>query len=159
MNLPPAIREDHNPFAVLGLLGGLERFLVFVRWTSYKCPHCGQVFRRDYWPENVRLGSGVRLCRKCGGEFEDGSREWPQLALADKLRVFFPPTLMAIWAGFVVTAILSLFIGPRDEHSLGVVIIVSAFGLLPTLLWSPFPLYSVIRSHRRYSRGGQRQTA
>jgi hypothetical protein len=154
MNLPGAVREDHNPFALVGLFPGCQRFLIFLRWRSYKCPHCGHVFRRDYWPANIRIGSGVHLGRKCGLEFDDGSREWPELSLAQKLRRFFPPLLMAIWGGFVVASILSLFIGPRDEHSLLVIVLVSSFGLMPTLIWSPLPLYSVVRSIRRYNNRG-----
>ncbi len=152
VNLPQAIREDNSPLALEGLLaGGLGYFLGFLRWTSYKCPGGGDVFRRDYWPANARLGKGVRVCRKCGLEFDDGSREWPQLPFTSRLRVFFPPLLMGIWGGFEVAAILSLFIGTRDEHSFLVVVIVSTMGLIPALVWSPYPLYSVFRSIRRYN--------
>jgi len=151
MELPAAIREDHNPLAVAGFFPGLQRFLIFVRWTSYSCPHCNAVFRRDYWPSNVRLGTGERMCRKCGRVFDDGSREWPELPLGRKLRLLFSPLVIGVWGGFVVAAIASLFIGPRDEHSWSVVIVVSTFGLMPTLALSPIHLTQVIRSIRRYN--------
>jgi len=154
---PKAIREDHNPFALLGFLPTYLRLLIFLRWTSYKCPHCGHVFRIEFWPNNVKLGSGQRLCKQCGTLFDDGSREWPELPLFRKLRLFFPPLAVGIWGGFVVAAIASLFIGPRDEHSWPVVIIVSTFGLIPALAWSPIHLIQVIRSIHRYNARGNQE--
>lgn len=151
MKLQPAVHEDHSPFSVLGLFPGYQRFLIFVRWTSYKCPPCGCVFRRDFWPQNVRLGSERRTCKQCGMAFDDGSREWPELPLLSKLRFFFPPLAIGIWGGFVVATVASLFIGPRDEHSWPLVIVVSTFGLTPALARSPVNLTRVIRSIRRYN--------
>jgi hypothetical protein len=148
---PKATREDQNPFALLGFLPRYLRLLVFLRWTSYKCPHCGHVFRRDFWPRNVWLGAGERVCKNCGKTFDDGSLEWRELPLVRKLRFFFPPLSVGIWGGFVVAAMASLFIGPRDEHSWPVVIVVSTFGLIPALAWSPIHLLQVIRSIRRYN--------
>ena len=150
-DLLPAIRKDHDPLALAGLLGGLAP-LIFLRWTSYGCPHCGATFRRDFWLYNVRLGSGKCVCRQCGKFFDDGAREWPDLALAKKLRFLFPPLLVAISGGFVVASIFSLFIGPRDEHSWIIVVTVSAFAAVPVILWCPVRLISVVRSNRRYSR-------
>jgi hypothetical protein len=97
IDLLPAIREDHNPLALVGLLGGLQAApLIFLRWTSYSCPHCGRTFRRDFWQYNVGLGSGKRVCRQCGKFFDDGTREWPDLPSAKKLRFLFPPLLVAV---------------------------------------------------------------
>jgi hypothetical protein len=152
-DLLPAIREDHNPLALVGLLGGLRAApLIFLRWTSYGCPHCGRTFRRDFWQYNVWLGSGKRVCRQCGKFFDDGTREWPDLPLAKKLRFLFPPLLVAVCGGFVLAAILSLFVAPRDEHSWLIVVLVSAFGLAPVILWCPVRLILVVRSNRRYRR-------
>jgi hypothetical protein len=150
MNVLPAIREDHNPFAIAGFFPGLQRLLVFVRWTSYHCPYCNAMFRLDFWPSNVRLGRGERICRKCGRTFDDGSREWPELGLASKLRFLFPPLLCGISGGLLVAAILSLFIMPRDEHSWLVVVIVSVFGLIPAIAWCLFRMIWVVRSKNRY---------
>lgn len=149
--LPPAIREDHNPFAILGLTPGFQRLLIFVRWTGYKCPHCGHVFRRDFWPRTVWLGSGQCTCKECGMLFDDGSREWPELPFGSKLKLFLSPLAIGIWGGFVFAAVASLYIGPRDEHSWGVVLLVSALGLVPAIAWSPVPLTRMICSIRRYN--------
>jgi hypothetical protein len=146
---PKATNEDQNPFAFSGFLPGYLRLLIFLRWTVYKCPHCGHVFRRDFWPRNVWLGSGERVCKNCGQIFDDGSREWRELPLLRKLRFFFPPLAIGIGGGFVVAAIASLFIG--DEHSWPIVIIVSTFGLIPVLALSPIHLTQVIRSIHRYN--------
>lgn len=151
MTLPPAVREDYSPFSVLGLFPGYQRFLIFARWTSYKCPYCGCVFHRDFWPTKVRLGSGQRTCKNCGMPFDDGSREWPKLPLLSKVRFFLPPLACGIWGGFTLAAIASLFIGPRDEHSWPLVFVVSAFGLIPALALSPVQLTRVVKSVHRYN--------
>jgi|SRR5579859_1057913 len=151
-----AIREDRNPFSIFGFTPGFQRLLIFVRWTSYKCPHCGHVFRRDFWPGSVRLGSGQRTCQECGTLFDDGSREWPELAFESKLRLFLPPLAIGIWCGFLAAAVASLYIGPRDEHSWGVVFFVSAVGLMPAIAWSPVPLTRMIYSIHRYKARGDR---
>jgi hypothetical protein len=148
---PKATNEDQNPFALLGFVPGYLRLLIFLRWTVYKCPQCGHVFRRDFWPKNVWLGPGERVCNNCGQIFDDGSREWWELPLLRKLRFFFPPLAVGIWGGFVVAAIASLFIGPRDEHSWPIVIIISTLGLIPVLVSSPVRLAQVIRSIHRYN--------
>lgn len=148
---PKATHEEQSPFALLGFLPGYLRLLIFLRWTIYKCPHCGHVFRRDYWPGNVWLGAGEHVCKNCGKIFDDGSREWPELPLARMLRLLFPPLIIGVWGGFVVAAVASLFIGPRDEQSWLIVILVSSFGLVPAVAWSPIQLARVIRSIHRYN--------
>ena len=152
--LPRAIREDRNPFAIFGFTPGFQRVLIFVRWTSYKYPHCGYVFRRDFWPSEVRLGSGQRMCKQCQMLFDDGSREWPELPFGSKLKLFLPPLAIGIWGGFVVASVASLYIGPKDEHSWGVVFFVSALGLMPVIAWSPVPLTRMFYSIRRYNARG-----
>jgi len=143
---PHAIRKDHNPFAFAGFLGPL-RPLIFLRWTTYSCPHCGYVFRRDFWPNKVKLGKGERECPQCFKVFDDGTREWPKLGLGTKLHFFFPPLFLGIWGGLALAAILSLFIGPRDEHSWPVVFVIS---IPPLILWCPLRLIWVLRSISRF---------
>jgi len=150
-----AAHEDQNPFALLGFVPGYLRLLIFLRWTVYKCPHCGRIFRRDFWPRNVRLGPGEHVCKNCGKVFDYDSREWPELHLLRKLRFFFPPLALGVRGGFVVAAIASLSIGLRDEHSWPVVIVVSSFGLIPALAWSPIHLTQMIRSIHRYNARGE----
>jgi hypothetical protein len=151
-SLPLAIRKDRDPLALAGLhfLSPYLAFLPFLRWTSYSCPHCHGVFRSDYWPNNVRLGNGERTCRECARVFDDGSREWPELSLARRLRFLFPPLLVGISGGFVAAAILSVYVTTWDEHSLVVVFIVSGFGLIPLILWCPVRLIWIFRSKHRY---------
>src|SRR5215472_3344881 len=69
--------------------------------TSYCCPHCGYLLHADFWSGNVRLGQGVRRCAQCGEEYDDGSREWPQLSLGSKFRYCCPPILAGISGGIV----------------------------------------------------------
>ena len=155
MNLSPAVREDHSPFSVLGLFPGYQRFSIFVRETSYKCAHCGCVFRRDFWPSNVRRGSGARKCKECKIHFDDGSRAWPELTVLRRFRLFFPPLAFGIWGRFTVAAIASLFIGLRDEPSWPVVSVGSALGLVPALALSPIQQSRATQSVHRYNERGE----
>jgi hypothetical protein len=150
MKYPQAIREDNNSFPYAGFLPGYGRLLLFLRWTSYACPHCHKVFRRDFWPGNVRLGSGERTCAKCGNVFDDGSREWMDLGIRGKIRIFCPPLLCGIWGGFAVAGGVSYFAFPRDEHSLFVGVFAFLVGIVPVLLCSPYHVIAVLRSNRRY---------
>ena len=150
MNLLPAIREDHDPFAVPALLPGPQRLLIFLRWTSYCCPHCKTVFHKDFWPSNVRLGCGKRTCRKCGRVFKDGSREWPELGRAQKFRFYLPPGIQAITGGLLFCAIFTLVIAPRDVLNIPAGVIVFLVFLSPTFVWCLVRLLWVQRSRHRF---------
>jgi hypothetical protein len=145
---PKAIHEDQNPFGLFGFLPSYLRLLIFLRWTAYKCPHCGHVFRRDFWSANFWLGPGDRICKNCGDIFDDGSREWPELSMARKFRIFFPPLLVGISGGFMLAGVLTLFLPVPDWR---VVLFASVIALLPALLWSLIRLPWVIRSIHRYN--------
>jgi len=148
---PLALREDHNPPFLFLLPPALRLFLVFVRWTSYRCPFCHAVFRRDFWPYNVRLGDGQRPCNSCGRLFDDGAREWPELALAKKLRFYFPPLVLALAASSLFCGIFMLCIAPLDVLSWTMGIVVIGACLSPLALWSLVRLVWVSRSSRRYA--------
>src|SRR5260370_39345311 len=151
MSLPSAIHEDPSPFSVLGFFPGYQRFLIFVRWRSYKCPQCGCVFRRDFWPQKIRLGSGQRTCTQCDTLFDDGSREWPEQSTGNKLGFFVPPLLQGICGGLLVAVIIVAFIPPRD---LRVVLVGLIISIMPLLVWCPVRMLWVIRSVRRYNKRG-----
>ena len=138
-----AIREDSNPFIFLS-------FLMFVRWTTYRCPHCRGAFRRDFWPYNVGLGSGERICGKCGKVFDDGAREWPELKLVKKLRFFLPPGMMVMSFSFLLLGIGMLVVAPRDVADRPFVVTALVIGLSPTLAWCLIRMFSVFRSIHRH---------
>src|SRR5712664_4046115 len=151
-SLPSAIRQERDLLALVGLhfLSPYLVFLAFLRWTSYSCPHCNGVFRRDYWPHNVRLGSGERICRECSKVFDDGSREWRELALTQKLRFLLPPGIIAITGGFLFCGIVTLFIAPRNVVNWLVGVMIVGISLSPTIVWCLFRLIPIRRSHHRY---------
>ena len=159
MKLPAAIRVDHDPFAfALGPVkvpGAPRRgyplvFLAFLRWTSYACPHCHGIFRRDYWPYNVRLGSFERICSKCGKPFDDGAREWPELKWNQKLRFFLPPGIQATSGSLLLCAIFALFIAPRDVVNWLAAIVVICVFLSPVFLWCLVRWLLTLQSKRRF---------
>jgi len=145
MDLPQARREEHNPLAVEGRL-------VLLRSTTHRCPHRRGAARRDFWPNNVKLGSGEHIWRKCGRVFDDGSHEWPVLSLAKRLRFLFPPLLIGISGGFVVAAILSVLSTPWDEHSWLVILIAWGFSLIPIIVWCPIRLVCARRIDMKLAR-------
>ena len=156
MDVPSAIREDHDPslrpceypFQPIPFRTFLP--LAFFRWTDFRCPHCHAVFRRDYLPHKVRLGSGERICRKCGKAFDDGSREWPELGPGDKFRYIFPVPILGIVGGTLVCGVITLFIVPRDVLSLVAGAMVIGITLVPLIPWCAIRLPLVYRSIHRY---------
>jgi uncharacterized membrane protein YedE/YeeE len=93
-----------------------------------------------------------RVCRSCGKVFDEGTREWPELTLAKKLRFLFPPWLLGIFGGFELPGILVLFIASHDEHRIFLFVFSSviAFGIV--IMWLSVRLIWVVRSKRRFSR-------
>jgi hypothetical protein len=152
----PAIRGDHNPFHQEAILLPLLtrsvpfKFLAFVRWTSYACPHCHSVFRRDFWPQNGRVGCGGTVCRNCGQPFDDGSREWPQLTWGKKLRYFSPPGVQAVAGGGLFCIIFTFFTAPGDVIDWQFAVFLRLFFLSLVLVWSLGRFLFVLRSTRRF---------
>jgi DNA-directed RNA polymerase subunit RPC12/RpoP len=116
--------------------------------TSYRCPHCGHLLHADFWSGNVRLGPGVRRCAQCGEEYDDGSREWPQLSFARKLRFCCPPILAGISGGIIFAAIVVLFLPQPD---LRVTVIGLIFAFVPVFVFFLVRLPWVLLSIRRYN--------
>ena len=147
-SLPRAMKEDNEPFSTSVFVRGAGEFFVFVRWTSYHCPECGHVFRRDYWVNSVHLGTGKRTCSRCGAVFDDGSREWPELPRVRKARVLCPPLLTGICGGFLLAGVLTCFLPPKG---VGAALIMLMFDLVLVAAWSLVRLPWVIQSVHRYN--------
>src|SRR5215469_16945643 len=137
--LPQAIREDHDPpGSWLDPLTYIRtvNLTALLRWTTFRCPHCHQVFRRDYLPHKVRLGNGIHTCEKCGKVFDDGAREWPQLRWNDKVRCLLPVPLVGILIGMLVCSILALLLISRDQPITFIIAsAVIAFAFVPLFMW------------------------
>ncbi len=98
MGLSLTIREDHDLCAIS--IGTLE-------------------IPGDYWPYNVRPGSGERLYIECGKTFNDNSREWPELTTIKKLRLLLPPGIQAPGGSGLFCGMFTLLIASRDVVNLG----------------------------------------
>lgn len=155
MGLSLTIREDHEICAIsIGALeiAGVRRavwpfpLLAFLRWTSHAYPHGRRVFRRDYWPYNVRLGSGERLYIERRKTFDDNSREWPELTTGKELRFLLPPGIQALGGSGLFCGVFTLFIAPRDVVNLGIGLIVMVILLSPVLTWCMLRLVFCARS-------------
>jgi hypothetical protein len=150
--LPLEVSEDQTPFPLAVLFPGYARALGFVRWTSYRCPDCGHVSRRDYWTNSVHIGPRVRKCDHCGTLFDDRACEWPEFVTLKKLRVFFPPLLVGICGGLVLAGVIVSMIPPHDWR-LSAISVTIALG--PVVFWGivrlPWVLVSISR-YRTHSR-------
>jgi len=146
----PLVKREYTigPATYLDPIYGFVRFLG-VPATSYRCPHCGHLLHADFWSGNVRLGPGIRRCTQCGQEYDDGSREWPQLSFGKKLRFCCPPILAGISGGMVLAAVLVLFL-PQPDWRLTVAGLLLA--VTPVFLFFLVRLPWVFLSIRRYNK-------
>jgi hypothetical protein len=146
----PFVKREYKvgPATYLDPIYGVPRWIAFPA-TSYRCPHCGHLLHADFWTGNVRLGPGIRRCAQCGQEYDDGSREWPQLSFGKKLRLCCPPILAGISGGMALAAVLVLFLPQPDWRVTVAGLVIASF---PLLLWVLLRLPWVFLSIRRYNR-------
>lgn len=147
-----AIREDHDPFDLLRFAPTFVKLLSFVHWSSYHCPYCSRIFRRDYWSDNVKLGCGELTCRHCGFVFDDGSLEWPQLSRSLKRRFFFPPLIIGMGASLFLFVFITPFMLLSGGPSWAIELVL----LLVPLLLGSLRLPRVFLSIRRYNASSSR---
>ena len=140
-----AIRKDHDPFPLF-----LSSWLAFLRWTDFRCPHCHRIFRRDYLPHKVRLGSGERTCKKCGNVFDDGAREWSELRTNEKIRCLLPVPLVGVLGGALICGALPLLSAPRKQLDAIALEVILGIALLVLLLWLVIRVPQIYRSIYRY---------
>ena len=145
----PLVKREYKigPATYMDPIYGIRR--VAVPATSYRCPHCGHLLRADFWSGNVRLGPGVRRCAQCAGEYDDGSREWPELSLGNKLRFCCPPILAGVSGGIVVAAVLVLFLRQPDWRVTAAGLVIALF---PLFLFFLVRLPWILLSIRRYNK-------
>jgi hypothetical protein len=57
---------------------------MYIRWTNFKCPHCGST-----WSSRVvsapRPGKEMRVCSSCGQQFKTHDVEWQHMTTKQKL--------------------------------------------------------------------------
>jgi hypothetical protein len=149
----PLVKREHTigPATYLDPIYGFLR-VVAIPATSYRCLHCEHLLRADFWSGNVRLGPGVRRCAQCSEEYDDGSREWPQLSFANKVRFCCPPILAGISGGMVVASIVVVFL-PQPDWRVAVIGLIFAF--IPVFLFFLVRLPWVLLSIRRYNNHGK----
>jgi len=147
MYYPAATREDHDPFDVLRIAPTFLQLLGFIHWSTYRCPHCSDVFRTDYWSDSIRLGRGERTCRHCANVFDDGTREWPQLVKRQKRKYFVPTFIVAAGVSLflAILCVPVILLGDRAYRVAGIVLLV-----VPLLWWSMRFVW-VFLSIRRYN--------
>ena len=151
--LPRAIREDRDPFKYLTGIN-LGTLFAFLRWSDFRCPHCGAIFQRAYLPNEVRLGRGERTCSSCGKPFDDGAHEWPALSQSQRIRYILPTPIMGIIGGCLICGALAIFAAHDPRASVNWVFLAWIAGACASLLIM-FAMVRVpkIRRSVRRSRG------
>lgn len=150
--LPAAIREDHDPLKWLTGIG-LGTLLAFVRWSDFRCPHCREVFRRIYLPQEVVLGGGRRTCPSCKGGFDDGSREWPTLAVGEKIRYLFPTPIMGVIGALLLCICVVMYAIAQQPGSVDWTFATYLATLLALSLvfWSGMRVPQIVASVKRHA--------
>jgi hypothetical protein len=149
---PRAIREDHDPLQWMAGIGP-GTLLAFVRWSYFRCPHCRQVLRRTYLPNEVVLGNGEGTCPKCQGVFDSGFREWPELSVGEKMRYILPTPLMGLIGAFLVCAFVAVYAVVRRPGAVSWTFLGYAAVVFTVFLtmWSLLRLSGILRSVSRHS--------
>ena len=126
---------------------------IMIYWT-HKCPHCGYPFATTaYWRGlGVRLGPGFHICRNCHRSFNDGSKEWPEMSIFERLAVFIP---RVSWPFLILALLLPLISwmtqGSKEAAKFALVTLVSLAIILPIFL-SPYWVYRIIQVRRSRKR-------
>jgi hypothetical protein len=109
-----------------------------------RCPACGKYCRIAVLPPwNVELGSGWSRCIRCGEEFQDGTKEWPEMTAREK-REFF---LHDVWLVLAVTALFVCFmLSAMPEWWL----ITAACGAALLVLTCAINVVRIVASTRRF---------
>lgn len=105
---PPTIsrlNSSHSQFLCKGIMA-----IGFIRYYRRACPSCGWTYARNLTERAILLGSGSRACRSCKKTFADGSREWPQLGLTDRLTLFMPPGLQLFLVAPLVGVVIFIVV-------------------------------------------------
>ena len=102
------------------------------------------------------LGNRRRKCSECGRDFDDESREWPELRRGQKLRFLLPPGVLGLSGGILLSAAITFFFALRDQADRTFPVFILVFCLcvstVPPLAWSAIRLPAIRRSTARYRR-------
>jgi hypothetical protein len=150
--LPAAIREDHDPLKWLTGIG-LGTLLAFGRWSDFRCPHCRDVFRRTYLPRGVVLGGGRRTCPSCKESFDDESREWPTLTVAEKIQYLFPTPIMGVIGALLLCIFVVIYAMAEWPGSVNgtFTTYLATFLALSLVLWSGMRVPQIVASVKRHA--------
>ena len=74
----------------------------YVRYYSRRCPHCGYSYGTSFGKTRQILGPGVRVCSNCKTPFHDGSLEWSELSMLERLGFLFPPSVIVALGSLAV---------------------------------------------------------
>jgi hypothetical protein len=94
---------------------------------------CGNRFGEKLSP--VLLGSGKRLCKKCGAVFREGCKEWTQRNGSEKNQHFFSTMVLGFsGAASVLPVVATRYVRDPLEVALPMAVIIF---LIFTLPWIP----------------------
>ena len=111
---------------------------------NFNCPYegCGEEWLSGSFLEKpVVLGPGKRICRKCKREFNDNSREWPELTALEQVK-FLIPQYDRGWMFFigVILGVFAVIVSGLELKSWGLVVFFFIF-LLPQWIKKGFQIF------------------
>src|SRR6266481_2892206 len=77
---------------------------MYVNWTKYSCPNCGNLLGRRIVSSAVDLGNPTRFCRKCNAPYRSLQREWIDLSGREKVEYF-----LSLWSHAFLCGCISFF--------------------------------------------------
>lgn len=121
--------------------------ILYMHWYHLVCPHCSADQGRSL--SRIRLGPGREACSMCLREYR-GSKEWPDMSLAEKLEYILPPTVSVYLGLATLLGITGIAVGNGLEDRLiigGICLGTLSAPVFPCLAMRAWSIWS---SWRRY---------
>jgi len=122
-----------------------------LRPLKFSCPFCRRVYARSL--SRVRLGPGIRRCRRCGRIFTDGSIEWPEADPKQRREYLFPERGVIYVIGEVaIGVVLALLERKSWTECLALAVWLAAVGLLLLSFRLIYCRFKIRQSNFRYQK-------
>ncbi len=129
---------------------------MLVTYWLHKCPRCGVSYTTTWFTRGrgMRLGPGYRVCRSCGHAFDDGSLEWPEMSVLQRIAVFLP---RITWPFVLLLLLMPVpLLSTRGTAAFMEALVLAAVGFAAfAILFTPYWVYRVLQvrdSRRRVAR-------
>lgn len=120
---------------------------MYIRWTSFKCPHCGKT-----WDARVvsapRPDKEVRLCSGCDQQFRTHDIEWQHMTAKQKAGYLFNEWMIAWLLFYAMIVAVSLGMLDRARTAADYLNGAVVFLIVTSVMLGPFALTKWLRIRR-----------